>query len=119
MVAEYARYRREAASDESIAVTALGASVIPVATVTGATTHVCAVESLRDLVPLAEAFNAPILRLTDGSGSYVVVGGTTSYWYGDVPAVNGHNGNGHDGNDGNGKGSDRPWRRALVRALLR
>lgn len=134
LVAEYARYRREAASDESMAVTALGGSVVPVATVTGATAHACAVESLRDLVPLAEAFNAPILRLTDGSGSYVVVGGTTSYWYGDMPAVNGHDGNGHSGNghsgyghngdgkgdeNGNGNGSARPWRRALVRALLR
>lgn len=131
LLAEYSRYRREAAADDSVAVTALGGSVIPVATVSGATTNVCAVESLRDLVPIADAFGAPILRLTDGSGSYVVVGGTTSYWYGEVPAANRHNGNGHIGNgpsgqngddhvgNGHGNGNVRPWRRALARALLR
>ena len=79
--AEYRRFGDDSKSDDVAVMTALGAVVVPVAAIGTATDQVISVDSQRDLVLLSQALNVPVLRLTDGSGSFVVVDGTTTYRY--------------------------------------
>jgi signal peptidase I len=81
LIAEHSRFRRVTAGDDAAVATALGTPVIPVATVGTPDGNVCAVRTLHELVPMAQVFGLPILQLTDGSGSYVVLHGTTTYRY--------------------------------------
>jgi hypothetical protein len=81
LIAEHSRFRRDTEGDEAAMATALGITVVPVATVGTPDGNVCAVRTLQELVPIAQVFGLPVLQLTDGSGSYVVLHGTTIYRY--------------------------------------
>lgn len=79
--AEFHRFGNDSKSDDAAVMSALGAVIVPVTHIGSPTEHVISVDSQHDLVVLSQALSVPVLRLTDGSGTFAVVDGTTLYRY--------------------------------------